>query len=159
MRKKKEESLHSSDCIPLIMEVLLIYRGWFGKNLLFFRNKISLSLSKTNSSLSGIILPLSMIISPRSKGFRSYKICLSKWFLLFLFKNFLIHVFSPSSALLQTSLSKEPSETLDASTTFDFLVSVFNSNLFRITGSLECLCCWRRPTCFYKVFEFLVYVL
>ena len=59
---------------------------------------------------------------------------------------------SPFSALLQTSLSKEPSETLNASTTFDFPVSVCNSNLFRVAGSLECLCCWRCPTSFYEGF-------
>ena len=39
----------------------------------------------------------------------------------------------PSPALLQTSLSKEPSKTLNASPTFDFPVSVYNLNLF---GSL-----------------------
>ena len=55
---------------------------------------------------------------------------------------------SSSSKLIQISISKEPSETLDASTTFDFPVSVCNSNLFCVTGLLECLCCWRRPTCF-----------
>ena len=59
---------------------------------------------------------------------------------------------SPSFALLQTSLSKEPLETLDASTTFDFSVSVCNLNLFRVVGSLECLCCWRRPISFYEGF-------
>ena len=59
---------------------------------------------------------------------------------------------SPSSTLLQTSFSKEPLKTFDASTTFDFPVSVCNSNLFRIVGLLECLCCWRRPTSFCKGF-------
>ena len=59
---------------------------------------------------------------------------------------------SPSFALLQTSLSKEPSETLDTLMTFDFLVSVFNSNLFLVVGSLKCLCCWRLPTGFWEGF-------
>ena len=54
--------------------------------------------------------------------------------------------------LLQTSLSKEPSETLDALMTFDFLVSVCNLNLFHVAGLLKCLCCWRRPTSFCKGF-------
>ena len=40
--------------------------------------------------------------------------------------------------LLQNSLLKEPSETLDSSTTFDFSVSVCNSNLFHVAGLLEC---------------------
>ena len=53
---------------------------------------------------------------------------------------------------MQIFLSNEPSETLDASTTFDFLVSVFNSKIFRVAGLLECLCCWRRPTGFYDGF-------
>ena len=45
--------------------------------------------------------------------------------------------------LLQTSLSKKPSKTLDGSMTYDFLMSVCNSNLFRFVGLLECLGCWR----------------
>ena len=64
-------------------------------------------------------------------------------------QEFFYSCISPSSALLQTFLSKEPSETLDASMTFNFSVSVCNSIIFR---SLECLCCRRRPTSFYEDF-------
>ena len=46
-------------------------------------------------------------------------------------------------ALLQTSLPKEPLETIDASMAFDFSVSVCISNLFRVAGLLECLRGWR----------------
>ena len=45
-----------------------------GKNLHFFRNESFLSLSKTNSSLSRIVLHFFRIISPRSKKFGSWKI-------------------------------------------------------------------------------------
>ena len=64
---------------------------------------------------------------------------------------------SSSSALLQTSLPKEPSETLNASTTFDFLVSVFNSNLFRIASLLECFHVWRCSISFRKGFWFTLF--
>ena len=68
-------------------------------------------------------------------------------------KDFFFDSYIPSSStLLQNSLSKEPSETLDASTTFNFPVSVCNSNLFPITCLLECLCCWRHPTGFLRRF-------
>ena len=50
---------------------------------------------------------------------------------------------SSSSALLQISLPKEQLKTLEASTTFDFSVSVCKSNLFRVVGLLECLHGWR----------------
>ena len=59
-----------------------------------------------------------------------------------------------SSALLQLPLSKEPSETLDTSKTFDFPVSFCNSNLFRIAGLLGCLRGWRCPTSFREGFWF-----
>ena len=59
---------------------------------------------------------------------------------------------SPSSAPLRTSLSKEASEILDASMTFDFPMSFCNSNIFCVAGLLECLCYWRRPTSFSEGF-------
>ena len=59
---------------------------------------------------------------------------------------------SPSPTLLRTSLSKEASEIHDASWTFDFPVSVWDLNLFRAVGLLECLCYWRHPTSFCEGF-------
>ena len=59
-------------------------------------------------------------------------------FFLRLLNNFFYSCISPFSMLLQTSLSKDPSET---STIFYFPVSVCNSNIFRVAGSLKCLCC------------------
>ena len=56
--------------------------------------------------------------------------------------------------LLQTSFPKEPSETIDASTTFDFLVSVYNSNLFYVLGLLGCLRGWRCSISFHIGFLF-----
>ena len=52
---------------------MIVYRisllSWEG--ISYFQESICFSISTTNSSLSGIILPLSKIISPGSKGFRS----------------------------------------------------------------------------------------
>ena len=56
--------------------------------------------------------------------------------------------------LLQTFLLKEPSKTFDASTTFDFPVSVCNSNLFHVAGLLECLRGWRCSISFRGSFWF-----
>ena len=64
----------------------------------------------------------------------------------------------PSFALLQTPLSKEPLEILDASTTFDFLVSVCNSNLFCVIGCLSVFVVGGVLLVSMKVFRFLVYV-
>ena len=44
------------------------------------------------------------------------------------------------SMLLRSFLSKEPSEILDSSTTFDFLVSVRISDFLFIVGLFECFC-------------------
>ena len=73
-------------------------------------------------------------------------------FVCFLFK------FSDSydftfSALPQTFLSKEPLETLNSSTTIDFLVSVHISNLFFIISLFECFCGWGLLLGFAKVFN------
>ena len=67
---------------------------------------------------------------------------------------FFLLLYFISSALLQTSLPKEPLETLDASTTFDFSISVCNSNLFRVVGFLECLRDLRCSISFRKGFWF-----
>ena len=56
--------------------------------------------------------------------------------------------------LLRTFLSKEPSKTLDSSTTSDFPVSVRISNLLFIVGLFECFCGWGRPIRFYEGFWF-----
>ena len=56
--------------------------------------------------------------------------------------------------LLQIYLPKESSETLDASTTVDFSVSVYNSNLSYIAGLLECLRGWRCSISFCEGFWF-----
>ena len=64
---------------------------------------------------------------------------------------------SSSSALLQTSLPKEPLETLNASTTFDFMVSVYNSNLFRVPSLLECFHSWRCSISFREGFWFTLF--
>ena len=56
--------------------------------------------------------------------------------------------------LLRTFLSKEPSETLNSSKTFDFLVSVRISSLRFIIGLFECFCGWGRPIRFCKGFPF-----
>ena len=61
---------------------------------------------------------------------------------------------SSFSALLQTSLLKEPSKTLDTSTTFYFPVSVCNSNLFRVSSLLDYLNGWRCSITFRKGFWF-----
>ena len=66
------------------------------------------------------------------------------------FNNSFVYVFSKFSdsydfafsVLSQTFLSKEPLETLDSSTTVNFLVSVCISNLLFIVGLFECFCGW-----------------
>ena len=58
------------------------------------------------------------------------------------------------SAFPQTFLSKDPPETLDSSTTIDFLVSDRISNLLFITSLFECFCGWGRPTRFCEGFQF-----
>ena len=56
--------------------------------------------------------------------------------------------------LLQTFLSKQPSDTLDSSMTFDFSVSVGISNFLFIIGLFECFCGWGRPIRFCEGFRF-----
>ena len=61
---------------------------------------------------------------------------------------------STFSALLRTFLSKEPPETLDSSTTVDFLVSSRILNIFFIVGLFEWFCGWGSPTRFCEGFRF-----
>ena len=59
-----------------------------------------------------------------------------------------------SFALLQVFLPNEPLEIFYASTTFDFSMSVCNSNLFRVTSFLERFCDWRCSISFWEGFWF-----
>ena len=59
------------------------------------------------------------------------------------------------SALPRTFLSNEPLETLNSSTTVDFLVSSLISNLLFMAGLFGCFCGWGRPTKFCEGFRFM----
>ena len=63
---------------------------------------------------------------------------------------------SAFSALLRTFRSKEPPETLDFSTTINFMVNSRISNILFIDGLFECFCGWGRPTRFYEGFRFVL---
>ena len=56
--------------------------------------------------------------------------------------------------LPRTFFSKEPSETLDSSTTFDFPMSVRISNLLFIVGLFDCFCGWGIPIRFREGYQF-----